>query len=67
MMDSRVEGHPKRRRHQCYYGIPLLDREGKMLGTVRHFGIAGSCDRRHHRGTGCRNDERNCVSFTETL
>jgi len=36
-LDKRVEGHPKRRTFQCYYGIPLFDSEGKMLGTVCHF------------------------------
>jgi hypothetical protein len=36
-LDQRVEGHPKRQSVQCYYGIPLFDSEGKMLGTVCHF------------------------------
>jgi len=35
--DQRVEGHPKRQSVQCYYGIPLFDSAGKMLGTVCHF------------------------------
>ena len=37
LADQRVEGHPKRRSIQSYYGIPLFDSEGKMLGTVCHF------------------------------
>jgi GAF domain-containing protein len=37
LLDKRVEGHPKRRNIQCYYGIPLFDSDGKMLGTVCHF------------------------------
>jgi GAF domain-containing protein len=37
LLDKRVEGHPKRRNVQCYYGIPLFDSEGRMLGTVCHF------------------------------
>src|SRR5580698_3110586 len=37
LLDARVEGHPKRRSFQCYYGIPLFDAQGKMLGTVCHF------------------------------
>lgn len=37
LLDARVEGHPKRRIVQCYYGIPLFSMEGKMLGTVCHF------------------------------
>ena len=37
VLDSRVEGHPKRRSYHCYYGIPLLSPEGNLLGTVCHF------------------------------
>jgi GAF domain-containing protein len=37
LADMRVEGHPKRRSVQCYYGIPLFGEEGRMLGTVCHF------------------------------
>jgi hypothetical protein len=37
LLDKRVEGHPKRRNVQCYYGIPLFGSDGKMLGTVCHF------------------------------
>jgi hypothetical protein len=29
--------HPKRENVQCYYGIPLFDAKGKILGTVCHF------------------------------
>jgi hypothetical protein len=39
MRDKRVDGHPKQRSYQCYYGIPLLGRDGKLLGTVCHFDI----------------------------
>jgi hypothetical protein len=39
VLDSRVEGHPKRRSFQCYYGIPLFGPQGKMLGTACHFDI----------------------------
>jgi hypothetical protein len=35
--DTRVDGHPKQRSYQCYYGIPLVDSKGKMVGTVCHF------------------------------
>ena len=38
MQDTRVESHPKRQSYQCYYGIPLLGRDGNLLGTVCHFG-----------------------------
>lgn len=37
MVDSRVDGHPKRRSYHCYYGIPLLGPDGSLLGTVCHF------------------------------
>src|ERR1700694_5916980 len=37
LLDGRVAVHPKRRSVQCYYGIPLFDSKGKMLGTVCHF------------------------------
>src|SRR5258707_14767119 len=37
LLDKRVERHPKRHNVQCYYGIPLFDSDGKMLGTVCHF------------------------------
>lgn len=40
MSDKRVEGHPKRRSYQCYYGIPLLSPDGNLLGTVCHFDTA---------------------------
>jgi GAF domain-containing protein len=37
LLDKRVAQHPKRPSVQCYYGIPLFDPQGKMLGTVCHF------------------------------
>jgi hypothetical protein len=37
LRDARVNGHPKQGSFQCYYGIPLLGRNGKLLGTVCHF------------------------------
>jgi hypothetical protein len=37
MLDKRVAEHPKRRSFQCYYGIPLFDVNGKVIGTVCHF------------------------------
>jgi GAF domain-containing protein len=37
LKDARVEGHPKQRSFQCYYGIPLYGPNGQMLGTVCHF------------------------------
>jgi GAF domain-containing protein len=35
--DVRVADHPKRHSYQCYYGVPLIDANGKILGTVCHF------------------------------
>jgi GAF domain-containing protein len=37
LTDSRVERHPKRRHYQCYYGVPLFDRDNRLIGTVCHF------------------------------
>jgi GAF domain-containing protein len=37
LQDTRVDGHPKQQSYQCYYGIPLVGRTGKLLGTVCHF------------------------------
>jgi hypothetical protein len=37
--DARVVGHPKRESYQCYYGVPLFDAHGRILGTVCHFDI----------------------------
>lgn len=37
LQDERVNGHPKQPSYQCYYGIPLIGRDGKLLGTVCHF------------------------------
>ncbi|MGB7332432.1 MAG: GAF domain-containing protein [Terriglobales bacterium] len=36
-LDQHLVGHPKRQSVQCYYGIPLFDSKGKILGTVCHF------------------------------
>ncbi|MEO8572457.1 MAG: GAF domain-containing protein [Pyrinomonadaceae bacterium] len=35
--DERVQGHPKQKTVQSYCGVPLLDRSGKMFGTICHF------------------------------
>jgi GAF domain-containing protein len=35
--DSRTEGHPKRMQIRAYCGVPLMDDEGKMFGTICHF------------------------------
>ncbi|HEY1683667.1 MAG TPA: GAF domain-containing protein [Tepidisphaeraceae bacterium] len=35
--DARVEGHPKRFEVRSYCGVPLIDENGKMFGTICHF------------------------------
>ncbi|MBA2690795.1 MAG: GAF domain-containing protein [Burkholderiales bacterium] len=35
--DERVGNHPKRKTVQAYCGVPLLDQDGKMFGTICHF------------------------------
>jgi GAF domain-containing protein len=35
--DGRVEGHPKQRVFQSYYGVPLFTDEGHIVGTLCHF------------------------------
>jgi GAF domain-containing protein len=35
--DPRVEGHPKQRSVQSYCGIPLMDEDGTLFGTICHF------------------------------
>ncbi len=35
--DERVANHPKRAVVQSYCGVPLLDRDGKMFGSICHF------------------------------
>ena len=35
--DERVRNHPKQSTVQCYCGVPLLDRAGKMFGSICHF------------------------------
>lgn len=35
--DDRVRNHPKQSTVQAYCGVPLLNREGKLFGTICHF------------------------------
>jgi GAF domain-containing protein len=37
LQDERVLSHPKRETVQSYCGVPLLDRDGEMFGTICHF------------------------------
>jgi len=35
--DDRVQGHPKQKVVQSYCGIPLIDENGELFGTICHF------------------------------
>jgi GAF domain-containing protein len=35
--DDRVAGHPKQQTVRSYCGIPLMDRDGNLFGTICHF------------------------------
>ena len=39
LQDDRVHDHPKRKVVQSYCGVPLLDEDGKMFGTICHFDL----------------------------
>jgi GAF domain-containing protein len=38
-LDERTNGHPKRLEIRAYIGVPLLDDDGKMFGTICHFDV----------------------------
>ncbi|MBD2025259.1 GAF domain-containing protein [Leptolyngbya sp. FACHB-711] len=35
--DDRVQGHPKQQMVRSYCGVPLLDENGELFGTICHF------------------------------
>ncbi len=37
--DTRVKDHPKKATLRFYCGVPLLDRDGKMFGSICHFDL----------------------------
>lgn len=37
LQDERVEGHPKRQIVKSYCGVPLIDVDGTLFGTICHF------------------------------
>ena len=39
IQDERVENHQKRLEVISYIGVPLLDEDGKMFGTICHFDV----------------------------
>lgn len=42
--DARVDGHPKQPVFRSYCGVPLIDGQGRMHGTVCHFDFAPHVD-----------------------
>jgi GAF domain-containing protein len=39
LRDDRVRSHPKREQIQAYCGVPVLDAEGKLFGSICHFDL----------------------------
>ena len=37
LRDERVRSHPKREKIQAYCGVPVLDTNGKLFGSICHF------------------------------
>ena len=37
MLDPRTEGHPARQTVAAYCGVPIMDSEGVLLGTLCHY------------------------------
>ena len=39
MLDPNTEGHPARDAVQAYCGVPVMDPEGNLLGTLCHYDL----------------------------
>ena len=39
LRDDRVRTHPKREQVQAYCGVPVLDANGKLFGSICHFDL----------------------------
>lgn len=39
MLDPRIEGHPARDSVPSYCGVPIMDAEGTLLGTLCHYDL----------------------------
>jgi GAF domain-containing protein len=39
LRDGRVRSHPKREQIQAYCGVPVLDAQGKLFGSICHFDL----------------------------
>ena len=37
LRDERVRSHPKREKVQAYCGVPVLNAEGRLFGSICHF------------------------------
>jgi GAF domain-containing protein len=38
-LDSRLDGHPYKGVMMAYHGVPIMDSEGGLLGTLCHFDV----------------------------
>lgn len=39
LLDPRTEGHPARDSVQAYCGVPVMDPEGQLIGTLCHYDL----------------------------
>jgi GAF domain-containing protein len=39
MLDPKTEGHPARESVPAYWGVPVMDPEGNVLGTLCHYDL----------------------------
>ena len=39
LRDHRVRSHPQREKVQAYCGVPILDAEGELFGSICHFDL----------------------------
>ena len=39
LLDARLAGHPKRSQVLSYCGVPVMDAEGQLLGTLCHYDV----------------------------
>ena len=38
-LDARLDGHPYQGVVVCYHGVPMMGRDGELLGTLCHFDL----------------------------
>ena len=39
LLDDRLRAHPAREVYQCYTGVPIMDPEGTLMGTLCHYDV----------------------------